>query len=85
MRGDRWVGEVGGTNAAWLATESRTARLASEYRPRDLGEGRIEYSDLALGAARELGEEEDGYLTDDGEGLRVWIGDDAFELTLAPR
>ena len=78
------MGEVGGTNAAWLASESRTARLASEYRPRDLGEGRIEYSDLALGAARELGEEEDGYLTDDGEGLRVWIGDDAFELTLAP-
>jgi hypothetical protein len=82
MHGDRWVGEVGEDNARWLAAESRTARLASEYRPRDLGEGRIEYSDLALGAARELGEEEDGFLTDDGDGLRVWIGDDPFDLDL---
>lgn len=78
------MGEVGVANAGWLATESRTARLAREYRPRDLGDGRIEYSDLALGAARELGEEEDGYLTDDADGLRVWLGDDAYELTLAP-
>ncbi|OLT19323.1 hypothetical protein BJF78_11305 [Pseudonocardia sp. CNS-139] len=76
----RWVGDVGVDNARWLATESRTAGLAAEYRPRDVGEGRIEYNALALGAARELGEEEDGYITDDGEGLRVWIGDDAFEL-----
>jgi hypothetical protein len=85
VRGDRWVGEVGEENARWLATESRTARLAAEYRPRDLGDGRIEYSDLALGAARELGEEEDGYFTEDGDGLRVWIGDDPYELDLRPR
>ncbi len=74
------MGEVGVTNAAWLATESRTARLASEYRPRDLGGGRVEYGHRALDAARELGEEEDGYLTDDADGLRVWIGEDAYEL-----
>ncbi|MCO1656529.1 hypothetical protein [Pseudonocardia humida] len=80
MRDERWVGEVGEDNARWLATESRTARLASEYRPRDLGDGRVEYGYRALDAARELGEEEDGYLTDDAEGLRVWIGDDAYEL-----
>jgi hypothetical protein len=78
----RWVAEVGPDNAEWLATESRTARLAREYRPVAVGEGRIEYNPLALGAARELGEEEDGFLTDDAEGLRVWIGDDAFELEL---
>jgi hypothetical protein len=78
----RWVAEVGEDNARWLATESRTARLASEYRPRAVGGGRIELSALALDASRELGEEEDGYITDDGEGLRVWIGDDAFELLL---
>jgi hypothetical protein len=76
----RWVADVGTGNARWLATESRTARLAAEYRPRDLGDGRIEYSALALGAARELGEEEDGFITDDGDGVRVWVGDDAFEL-----
>jgi hypothetical protein len=76
------VAEVGEDNARWLATESRTARLASEYRPRAVGGGRIELSALALDASRELGEEEDGYITDDGEGLRVWIGDDAFELLL---
>ncbi|MBA2308394.1 MAG: hypothetical protein H0W01_03630 [Pseudonocardiales bacterium] len=80
MLNQRWVAETGVENATWLATESRTARLASEYRPIDVGEGRIEYNTLALGAARELGEEEDGYITDDGEGLRVWIGEDAFEL-----
>jgi hypothetical protein len=74
------VADVGADNARWLATESRTARLAAEYRPRELGGGRVEYSGLALGAARELGEEEDGYITDDGDGLRVWMGDDAFEL-----
>ena len=56
------------------------ARLASEYRPRDLGDGRVEYNALALGAARELGEEEDGYITDDGDGMRVWIEDDAYEM-----
>ena len=78
----RWVAEVGEDNARWLATESRTARLASDYRPRAVGGGCIELSALALDASRELGEEEDGYITDDGEGLRVWIGDDAFELLL---
>jgi hypothetical protein len=80
-----WVGEVGTRNARWLATECRTARLAAEYRPRDLGDGRIALDPLALGALRELGEEEDGYLTDDGDGLRIWIGDDAFELELVER
>ncbi|MBW0118710.1 hypothetical protein [Pseudonocardia abyssalis] len=82
MKSDVWEAEVGTDHAAWLATESRTAGLAREYRPIDIGEGRIRYNYLALGAARELGEEEDGYLTDDAEGLRVWIGDDAFELEL---
>ena len=82
MRDQRWVADVGTDNAIWLATESRTARLAREYRPRDLGSGQIEFNALALGASRELGEEEDGYITEDGEGLRVWIGDDAFELEL---
>ena len=24
--------------------------------------------------------EEDGAITDDGDGLRVWVGDDAFDL-----
>lgn len=83
MDNQRWVADVGVDNAEWLATESRTARLAREYRPRDLGDGRIEFSTRALGASRELGEEEDGFITDDGEGLRIWIGDDAaFELVL---
>ncbi|MCF7547676.1 MULTISPECIES: hypothetical protein [Pseudonocardia] len=82
MRDEAWTGQVGPENAAWLATESRTARLAREYRPVDLGDGRISYSALALGAARELGEEEDGFFTDDADGLRVWIGDDSFELEL---
>jgi hypothetical protein len=68
----------------WLATECRTARLASEYRPRDLGGGRLEVSALALGALRELGEEEDGYITDDGDGLRIWVGAGAIELQLQP-
>lgn len=74
------MAEVGTDNAAWLATESRTARLAREYRPIDLGDGRIELTARALGAIRELGAEEDGFITDDGDGLRIWIGDDAFEL-----
>jgi hypothetical protein len=80
VQNQRWVADVGDGNARWLATESRTARLASEYRPRDIGGGRVEYSNLALGAARELGEEEDGYITDDSDGLRVWIEEDAYEM-----
>ena len=83
MSGPIWRADVGEQNARWLATECRTARLASEYRPRDLGGGRLEVNALALGALRELGEEEDGYITDDGDGLRIWVGDDAFELDLA--
>jgi hypothetical protein len=75
-----WVADVGPENAAYLATRTRTAVLASEYRPKDLGDGRIAYNSRALGASRELSEEEDGAITDDGEGLRVWVGDDAFEL-----
>ena len=82
MRTVRWVAEVGSANAAWLATESRTARLAREFRPRDIGGGRIELSRAALGAIRELGPEEDGFITDDGDGLRIWVGADAFELEL---
>lgn len=76
------MADVGTGNAEWLATESRTARLAREYRPVDLGSGRIELNGLALGAIRELGEEEDGFITEDGDGLRIWIGEDAFELEL---
>jgi len=69
---NRWfVAVVGADNAALLATESRTAMLAREYRPKDLGDGRIALSELALGASRELGEEEDGAITEDGEGLRI--------------
>jgi hypothetical protein len=75
-----YIAEVGEENARLLATESRTAWLASEYRPMDVGEGRISLSELALGASRELGEEEDGAITEDAEGLRIWVGDDAFEL-----
>jgi hypothetical protein len=81
--GTTWRADVGEQNARWLATECRTARLASEYRPRDVGGGVLEVNALALGALRELGEEEDGYITDDGDGLRIWVGDDAFELELA--
>jgi len=77
-----WVADVGPENARLLATESRTAMLASEYRPHNLGDGRISYSHLALGASRELSEEEEGAITDDAEGLRVWVGDDGFELEL---
>jgi hypothetical protein len=82
MAHHRWVAEVGQVNAAFLATQCRTARLAREFRPVDLGDGRVEFSALALGAIRELGEEEDGFVTEDGEGLRIWIGEDAFELVL---
>lgn len=85
MQNQHWVAEVGVDNARWLATEGRTARLAGEYRPRDIGSGRIGFTTLALGASRELGEEEDGYITDDAEGLRVWIGDAAFDLVLDER
>lgn len=80
MRAQKWIAEVGPENAAFLATRSRTAVLASEYRPRDLGDGTVAYDERSLGAARELSEEEEGAITDDGEGLRVWVGDDAFEL-----
>jgi hypothetical protein len=75
-----YVAEVGVENARLLATESRTHWLASEYRPIDLGDGRISLSERALGASRELGEEEDGAITEDAEGLRIWVGEDAFEL-----
>lgn len=77
---NEWIAEVGAENAALLATRSRTAVLAREYRPKDLGDGRISYSKRALGAARELSEEEEGAITEDGDGLRVWVGDDAFDL-----
>jgi hypothetical protein len=72
--------QVGAGNAALLANESRTHWLAREYRPIDVGDGWIELSERALGASRELGEEEDGAITDDAEGLRIWVGDDAYDL-----
>jgi hypothetical protein len=79
-----YVAEVGEENARLLATESRTHWLASEYRPIDIGDGRISLSERALGASRELGEEEDGAITEDADGLRIWVGDDAFELLAQP-
>jgi hypothetical protein len=72
--------QVGVENAAVLATESRTHWLASEYRPHDVGDGWIELTERALGASRELGEEEDGAITDDADGLRIWVGDDAYDI-----
>jgi len=80
MRHRAYVAQVGVENAELLAKRSRTAWLASEFRPMDLGHGRISLSEEALGASRELGEEEDGAITEDAEGLRIWVGDDAFEL-----
>ena len=82
MRNELWRVDVGPDNAVWLATECRTARLAREYRPADVGGGVVEFTGLALGAIRELGEDEDGYVTDDADGLRIWIGEDAYELEL---
>jgi hypothetical protein len=84
MRERTYVAQVGEENARLLATQSRTHWLATEYRPIDLGDGRISLSERALGASRELGEEEDGAITEDGEGLRIWIGEDAFELLAQP-
>ena len=84
MRARRWVAQVGERNARFLATRSRTAFLASEYRPEDLGGGRVSLGERALGPSRELGEEEDGYLTEDGEGPRIWGGEDASELESDP-
>jgi hypothetical protein len=80
----RYRAKVGEENAAILATESRTHWLASEYRPHDVGDGWIELSERALGASRELGEEEDGAITDDADGLRIWIGDDAYDIERVP-
>ncbi|MGH3636024.1 MAG: hypothetical protein ACRDTS_18425 [Mycobacterium sp.] len=82
MRARSYRAEVGEHNAAVLANESRTHFLAPEYRPYDLGGGLVALSELALGASRELGEEEDGAITDDAEGLRIWVGDEAYELVL---
>jgi hypothetical protein len=80
MRERTYRAQVGRENAALLATESRTHCLASEYRPHDDSDGWIELSERALGASRELGEEEEGAISDDAEGLRIWIGEDAYEL-----
>lgn len=82
MRNRMYRAHVGEANAELLAHESRTHFLAAEYRPQDLGGGWIGLSEQALDASRELGEEEDGAITDDAEGLRIWVGDDAYELTL---
>jgi hypothetical protein len=73
--------EVGAENARILATESRTHWLAPEYRPVDRGNGWVELSPLALGASRELDEVEDGAITEDADGLRIWVGEDAYPLT----
>jgi hypothetical protein len=80
MRGSTYRAQVGAENANVLANESRTHWLAPEYRPRDVGDGWIQLSELALGASRELGEEEDGAITDDADGLRIWVGEDAYAL-----
>lgn len=80
MRNRTYRAHVGEANAHLLVHESRTHFLATEYRPHDLGEGWIGLSEQALDASRELGEEEDGAITDDAEGLRIWVGDDAYEL-----
>lgn len=80
MRQRTYRAEVGADNAQYLATESRTSLLAPEYRPQDVGDGWVTLSELALSASRELGEEEDGAITDDADGLRIWIADDAYDL-----
>lgn len=81
MRNWTYRAQVGEANAHLLAHQSRTHFLATEYRPHDLGDGWIELSAQALDASRELGEEEDGAITDDADGLRIWVGDNAYEIT----
>lgn len=80
MRTRTYRAQVGDANAHLLAHESRTHFLAVEYRPHDLGDGWVGLSEQALDASRELGAEEDGAITDDADGLRIWVGDDAYDL-----
>lgn len=82
MRDRTYRAHVGEVNARLLAHETRTHFLATEYRPHDVGGGWVAWSEQALDASRELGEEEDGAITDDADGLRVWIGDDAYDLVV---
>ena len=84
MTGPRetWRADVGEQNAQWLATECRTARLASEYRPRDLGGGLA--GGRRAGARGAAGAGRGGGRVHHRRRRRpaIWVGDDAFELEL---
>jgi hypothetical protein len=67
MAGHTWVADVGRDNAARLADESP---LEPQRRPQD---------ERALEAARGLGADEDGHVTDNDE-LLMWIHLDAYSL-----
>jgi hypothetical protein len=57
MAHHRWVAEVGQGNAAFLATQCRTARLAREFRPVDLGDGRVLFTVRRQEQCSQLAEE----------------------------
>jgi hypothetical protein len=76
MAGHTWVADVGRDNAARLADESP---LEPQRRPQDLGDGRVRLDERALEAARGLGADEDGHVTDNDE-LLMWIHLDAYSL-----
>jgi hypothetical protein len=72
-----FTAQVGPSNASQLSAISVDG--ATEALMEDIGEGTVKINDLDR--LRQLGEDEDGRVTeDDDEGLQIWIGGESYPI-----
>ncbi|HKD95978.1 MAG TPA: hypothetical protein VKB69_00120 [Micromonosporaceae bacterium] len=71
-----YTAQVGPDNAALLSTVQSDAPDGPTIE--DIGEGTVQVNDLDR--LRKLGAEEDGSVTDDEDGLQIWVGGEGYPL-----
>jgi hypothetical protein len=71
----KYTAQVGPDNAANLAALPGTGDTAPIE---DIGEGSVQVDDLDQ--LRALGDDAEGHITDDDDGLQIWVGGDSYPL-----
>ncbi|HEY1487544.1 MAG TPA: hypothetical protein VGF84_15670 [Micromonosporaceae bacterium] len=70
-----YTAQVGPDNAAHLSAITGTGPKAPIE---DIGEGSVQINDMD--ALRKLGPDDEGHITDDEDGLQIWVGGDSYPI-----
>ena len=78
-----YTATIGIENVKWITGPNRPYGLTIEDGVLrsdviDLGDGRIEISQGGVEFLRDLNDYEDGYISDDEDGMQIWIEGDGY-------